>query len=190
MEKNRIWTIPNALSVMRLLMIAPIIVCLHSGRTWSALVLMLAGGATDLLDGWLARKLDQRSDLGRIIDPLSDKLAILAIVIFLVLSPRYTYPLWFLGVQLTRELLVLAGGLFLIGRTQEVVESKMSGKMSAMANGIVVILFIFNISPVKTIMLILALGLTLCSTADYAQVFFSVLRQSRATGNQQSGRPE
>jgi len=103
MEKlDRIWTIPNALSILRLLVIAPIILCLHNGRPWTGVILMLAGAATDLLDGWLARRLDQISNFGRIIDPLIDKLAILAIVVYLLISPYYTYPLWFFLVQLIR----------------------------------------------------------------------------------------
>ena len=62
MEKqDRIWTIPNGISLLRLLVIVPIILYLHSGKPWIALILMLAGGATDLLDGWLARRLNQRT---------------------------------------------------------------------------------------------------------------------------------
>jgi CDP-diacylglycerol--glycerol-3-phosphate 3-phosphatidyltransferase len=140
---------------------------------------MLAGGATDLLDGWLARRLNQRSNIGRIMDPVIDKLAILAVVFYLIISPLYTYPLWYFLVQLIRECMILLGGLFIAGRIKKVVESRMSGKVSALANGLVVLLYIFNIRPVQTIFLVIALGLTVYSTAEYVQIFLEILKDSK-----------
>jgi len=177
-KEDRIWTIPNGLSLLRFFLIIPILIALDSGRPWLAVILMLAAGATDMLDGWLARRLDQRSNIGRISDPVIDKLAVLAIVFYMIMSPKYVYPLWFFLVQLSRESLILLGGLLIIGKRKIIMESNVVGKMAALANGIVVLLFIFNFRPYNWIFLTLTLGLMVVSTFKYGLLFFSQLNRS------------
>jgi cardiolipin synthase len=86
-------TVPNLLSGLRLLGV-PLFLWLVLGPEadgWALLVLMVAG-VTDFLDGWLARRLDQRSSLGEILDPVADRLYILAVVVGLFL--RDIIPWW------------------------------------------------------------------------------------------------
>ncbi len=88
-----VWTLPNALSGLRLLGV-PLFLYLVLGPEedgW-ALALLVASGITDYLDGWLARKLDQQSVLGQILDPVADRLYILAVVLGLAL--RDIIPWW------------------------------------------------------------------------------------------------
>ena len=76
------WTIPNALSAARLLGV-PLFLWLVLGPEadgW-ALVVLAVSGATDYLDGYLARKLDQTTVVGQILDPVADRLYILAVVV-------------------------------------------------------------------------------------------------------------
>jgi len=88
-----VWTLPNALSALRLLGV-PLFLYLVLGPEedgW-ALALLVASGITDYLDGWLARKLDQQSVVGQILDPVADRLYILAVVVALAL--RDVIPWW------------------------------------------------------------------------------------------------
>ena len=88
-----VWTVPNVLSALRLLGV-PVFLYLVLGPEedgW-ALALLVASGITDYLDGWLARKLDQHSVLGQILDPVADRLYILAVVVALAL--RDVIPWW------------------------------------------------------------------------------------------------
>ncbi len=88
-----VWTLPNALSALRLLGV-PVFLYLVLGPEedgW-ALALLVASGITDYLDGWLARKLDQQSVVGQILDPVADRLYILAVVVALAL--RDVVPWW------------------------------------------------------------------------------------------------
>lgn len=99
------WTIPNALSALRLLGV-PLFLWLVLGPeedAW-ALAVLVVSGITDYLDGWLARKLDQQSVVGQILDPVADRLYILAVVVGLLL--RDIIP-WWLAVSLPlRDLLM------------------------------------------------------------------------------------
>ena len=81
-------TIPNILTLLRVLLVPVIVILLISEEKnillWWAFVLFLASSVTDFLDGWLARKLDQESDFGRLIDPIADKLLIVGVYFALV----------------------------------------------------------------------------------------------------------
>jgi len=102
---KRVWTIPNLLSFARLLGV-PVFLWLVLGPEadgW-ALGLLMVSGVTDYLDGYLARKLDQYSSLGQVLDPVADRLYILAVVVGLAL--REIIPWWVAVVLPLRDLLL------------------------------------------------------------------------------------
>lgn len=92
-RSDRVWTVPNLLSFVRLAGV-PVFLWLVLWREadWWALGLLMAMGVTDYLDGYLARRLDQYSVLGEILDPVADRLYILAVVVALAL--RDIVPWW------------------------------------------------------------------------------------------------
>jgi cardiolipin synthase (CMP-forming) len=92
-KASAVWTIPNAVSALRLLGV-PVFLWLVLGPEEDvlALLLLMASGITDWLDGYLARLLDQTSKLGEILDPVADRLYILAVVIGL--AARDIIPWW------------------------------------------------------------------------------------------------
>ena len=98
-------TVPNALSAVRLLGV-PLFLWLVLGpeKDGLALVVLMVAGITDFLDGWLARRLDQFSELGAILDPVADRLYILAAVVGLFL--RDVIPLWVAVVLPLRDVLL------------------------------------------------------------------------------------
>ena len=92
-RSSQVWTVPNLLSALRLLGV-PVFLWLVLGpeEDTIALVVLMLSGVTDYLDGYLARRLQQTSRLGEILDPVADRLYILAVVVGLVL--RDIIPLW------------------------------------------------------------------------------------------------
>lgn len=104
---DRIWTIPNGLSFLRLLLI-PLFLWLVLGEDqdlWAVAVLALSG-ITDWADGVLARRLNQTSRLGQVLDPLVDRITIAATVLALAL--RSLIPWWLVGLLVARELVLMA----------------------------------------------------------------------------------
>ncbi len=81
-------TIPNILTLLRVAIIPIIVVLMIAGESdsarWWAFYLFVASAVTDFFDGWLARKLNQESDFGRLFDPIADKLLIAAVYFVLV----------------------------------------------------------------------------------------------------------
>ena len=97
---------------------------------------------TDLLDGYLARKLNQVSELGKIIDPLADKIAVGAIAILMFINGLI--PLWFIAVVLIRDILILAFGLILKSRKKIVLMSNYPGKIAVFTIGLALVFSIFK----------------------------------------------
>jgi cardiolipin synthase len=102
---DRIWTLPNALSLLRLLGV-PVFLWLLLGPEadgWAVAILMVSG-FTDWLDGKLARWLDQGSKLGALLDPAADRLYIVSTLVALAL--RDIVPVWVMVLLLGRELVL------------------------------------------------------------------------------------
>ncbi len=105
--RDRVLTLPNALSALRLLAI-PLylwLIIVAEADVW-AFALLVAAGATDWLDGYLARRLHQHSRIGQLLDPLADRLYIAATLIGLAV--RSIIPWWLVLLLAARELLLLA----------------------------------------------------------------------------------
>jgi len=103
---NRVWTVPNLLSALRLLLVpvfAVLIVGRHDG--WALLVLAVSG-ASDYLDGNLARRWNQVTRLGQVLDPFADRLYILTTL--LGLAYRGLIPWWLVAVLVARDLTMIA----------------------------------------------------------------------------------
>jgi len=112
---NRVLTVPNAISAARLVMVPVFAVLLARRQDVAALVVLAVSGASDWLDGVLARRLGQVSRLGQLLDPVADRLFI--VVTIIALAWRDVVPVWLVVVLLARDaalgvvqLVVMRGG--------------------------------------------------------------------------------
>lgn len=124
------WNIPNTLSLFRLLLV-PVFVVLYVTDSvpdsWAFGVLLLSG-ITDVLDGFIARHFNQITDCGKLLDPLSDKLTQIAVVVALTTRYRELLPLAILC--FVKEACQGVGGVILLKKGTEVRGSKWFGKLS------------------------------------------------------------
>lgn len=114
---SRIITLPNLLTVFRMVLIPIFVTLLFYQRLVLALVVFVVAGITDGLDGLLARRFDQRSQLGTILDPIADKLML--VTAFVVLSMRNIYPqpvpshlpipFWVTAAVISRDVFIVVG---------------------------------------------------------------------------------
>jgi cardiolipin synthase len=107
------WNLPNAISLVRILLTPVFLFAFWTGRLDWALGAFVAAGASDALDGTLARLLKQRTDLGAMLDPLADKFLLLAS--YLSLGLAGWLPVWVVALVLARDLVIL-GGLWVLRR--------------------------------------------------------------------------
>ncbi|WP_324653966.1 CDP-alcohol phosphatidyltransferase family protein [Georgenia sp. H159] len=104
--EERVWTVPNAISLLRLALIPVFAWLIVSGHDAAALIVLAVAGASDWVDGFVARRFNQASRLGRMLDPAADRLYIF--VTLIGLAYRELVPWWLVIVIVAREL-VLAG---------------------------------------------------------------------------------
>jgi cardiolipin synthase len=107
MNPDLLRQIPNIITVVRVLLVIPTAWCLFESYYVEALGLLALAGASDAVDGWLARRFDWVSRFGSALDPLADK--ILVGVLLLVLMVRGVLPVWVAGIAIGRDLVLLAG---------------------------------------------------------------------------------
>ena len=125
---SAILTIPNLLSFLRILMIPVFFVLIvHEGTELAGLVLVVVVMATDWVDGYVARRTNSVSELGKLLDPVSDRLAIAALLIALLI--RGAIPLWAALLIIVRDVAVLVVGLALLGTQGRRIDVRWVGKV-------------------------------------------------------------
>ncbi len=142
---KEILLIPNILSFIRVMLLFPVCyLLLNKGNenTVFLVILIICMFVTDLLDGFLARKLKQVSELGKTIDPLSDKICLITISFILVIQGRL--PVWFVSIVIIRDLLILIFGLYLKKKKKLTLMSNYPGKIAALTIGIVLLISLIN----------------------------------------------
>jgi CDP-diacylglycerol--glycerol-3-phosphate 3-phosphatidyltransferase len=125
---HRVFTLSNALSLSRIVF-AFLIIAAHEAQGPGLLfwLLVFTGILTDYLDGWVARLLNQVSELGKALDPVSDKVMALILFIYAVWLGRI--PMWFISISIIRDVLISAGSLHIQSLRGKVAMSVTSGKV-------------------------------------------------------------
>lgn len=164
----------NGLSLARIALLPFVLWALWEEWDLACLLLMLAAAATDWLDGHVARRLGQVSDLGKVLDPLADKVCIGAMCV--ALSLWRGFPWWATAIILGRDLLILAGGLILMRKVSAVPVSNQPGKWAAAVLAGTIVCYAMDWQPVGFIMLGFAVMLVLVSGAWYGWVFLNAKR--------------
>jgi len=168
--------LPNILSLSRIALMPAVLFCLKEEKTIPLLILMLLAVATDYFDGFLARKLDKISSLGKILDPLADKICLNSMV--LALSLWRGFPWWATGLIILRDILILAGGLMMIKRVKQIPVSNWPGKFAVTFLSAAIFLYVLNWQPWGLYLLYVSLLLILLSGMLYLR---NILGQSKRT---------
>ena len=119
--------IPNALTILRFILIPFIIIYIAKEDYINAVIFLTISGLTDVLDGTIARKFNFITNFGKLIDPLADKAT--QICILVTLSLKNIIPVWILVIIFIKEFAMISGASFLYGK-ELVVSSKWFGKLA------------------------------------------------------------
>ena len=129
MSKIKSWCkhIPNALTILRFILIPFIILSIVKDEYINAFIFLTMSGLTDVLDGIIARKFNFITDFGKLVDPLADKATLVSILVALTLKD--IIPMWIFVIVFIKEFIMVSGASFLYGK-ELVVSSKWYGKLS------------------------------------------------------------
>ncbi len=186
---NRFFTISNMLSVARAFLAAPFAIVMLSGRDdatfWGIIILVLAV-LTDKFDGVLARKYNQITEWGKILDPLADKIGIAVVAIVLLALGKI--PLWFIVIMLLRDVLILLGGMYIKRIKGVVLQSNQLGKWTIGTLAAAMLLAMIDAgSEAVSIGIAVSVLMLVVSLAAYLKRFVEELREPRASLKQSAG---
>jgi len=175
---EKIFTLPNILSFLRLLMI-PLIILLMVNVNDELFPYLLAiyiiAVFLDFLDGFIARKYSQESELGKIIDPLADKFLVLAILI--TLAVKFDFPMWLAAFIILRDVLILWASVLLYRGKRIVKPSLVVGKFTFGLLSLLIFVFILDLHEkidlvlIKQFLIVLSFSFLLWSWVAYFLVY-------------------
>lgn len=156
--------IPNALTFLRILLIAPFAAALMAKEYRFALVIFFLASATDAFDGFLARHYNWRTRLGAIADPLADKA--LLITTYLMLAITGVLPAWLFWLVLGRDLLIVCGGLafhYGVGRFE--LQPSLPGKLNTLIQILVALAIIILLADLPMQPWVMDVGILLVAAS-------------------------
>ncbi|MCH5202422.1 MAG: CDP-alcohol phosphatidyltransferase family protein [Oscillospiraceae bacterium] len=126
-DTKDICTIPNVLSFMRILLIVPFMIMFLYEKYVAAAIMIGVSGLTDCFDGFLARKLHQVSEFGKLLDPIADKLTLLAVgVAMCIMSPEI---ITIMVILIIKDILMIIGGSTLVKNKIKPPQARWYGKL-------------------------------------------------------------
>jgi cardiolipin synthase len=177
--------IPNIITVLRFLLVPPVVLLLLQEQFGLALLMFGVAGFSDALDGYLAKRFNWTSRLGALMDPLADKL--LLVSSYVTLGWLQWIPLWLVGVVILRDLVIVSGALVYNFRIERLeAEPSMVSKLNTVTQIVLVLAVLFSqaVKPLPylwmDVLLYSVLVTTLWSGFDY------VWRWSRRAWNKGS----
>lgn len=134
--------VPNLLSILRIILAIPIVLLLtapESKNDFYLIILLIAAAATDYLDGFLSRKMNQVTELGKMLDPIADKLAMGAILISMIYFRDF--PVLLVILLVYRDLMIVVFGFFVTKKTSKATSANFLGKLNTTIVAITMLLF-------------------------------------------------
>ena len=174
MKIKEILTLPNFFSFIRIFLVIPIFYYISLNENITALIFVVIAFITDGLDGFIARRLNQISEVGKVLDPLADKICITGG--FIALSLFQGFPVWVTVIIISRDLIIALGSILLIGRNKVVFPSNYIGKITVFLITAYAIVFLLGLDVFYIPLLIAVIIMLIISLFYYAKIFFDNLK--------------
>ena len=145
---KRIFTIANLISLSRIFMAIPLVMALDKGwfdesiRYQVCFAIVMAIFLSDVFDGMIARWMDQVSNVGKVIDPIADKICMMVVLIYLINQYREPFFIFFLLIT-SRDTILIIVGIYLLQYQEEVFQSLQSGKIFMFSSSAMMVSYIF-----------------------------------------------
>ena len=175
--KDELWTPSNLISALRAVMTIPAGICIANGYLKTAAALCFLAFVTDVLDGYVARRTNDVTELGKVIDPVADKIYVGVVVLVMLLHGLL--PLWFVLAVLLRDALILIVGIWATRKFKVVLPSNYPGKAAVLVIALTLFMTLLGAeSGLLGFMQGLSLVLMLLSLFVYGQRLLSIIRQT------------
>jgi CDP-diacylglycerol--glycerol-3-phosphate 3-phosphatidyltransferase len=167
-------TISNIITISRLVLLPFIIYFLLTEQRLVAFVIMLVSLFSDGLDGYLARRLNQESRLGKFLDPLCDKIFLAAVLVTLLYMKAV--PLWAVTVIVLRDFLILLGSYILLKSKAVVEPSNTIGKITGFIFGSMILAFTIGWTLIGNIFMYLSIPVMVIAFISYSVNYLRIMK--------------
>ncbi len=167
-NRHDVFTLSNILSVSRLALLPFILLCVQEEQPWYryiTLLLIALAMLSDCLDGYLARRRGETTNLGKILDPLVDKIT-LGFLAFMLVYYR-SFPMWMAFVIVGKDILIAIAGLSVIGKRKIIMTANKWGRATVNILWILLLCYVLEIDFMKLPLLLLAMIFVTMSLASY-----------------------
>lgn len=176
MQKRDIFTISNFISFIRIFFVFPIIHYIYLNQNIIVLCLIVMVMLTDFADGYFARKYNQITTLGKVLDPLADKIVVAGG--FVSLTLYQDFPWWITVVIITRDFFIIIGSIVIFSHNKYVVPSNITGKITVTLISLLAFFYLIHITLFVLPLTILVFIMIVISAVNYLKVFFKNMTKS------------
>lgn len=162
---DRKLTAANLVTLSRLLLLPLIVIFLLNERRVEAFIAIAVSLATDIVDGFIARRMHQVSSFGKVLDPICDKVSLAVVLVTLLVIGAI--PWWVVLIITTRDLLILIGSYVVMKRRRVVFKSNIFGKIAGFLFGAIVLAFTINLATIGLALLYGAIPVMLIAFGTY-----------------------
>lgn len=182
---KKIFTIPNILSMIRIIMIPVVVASYFKGNYMLTIILLLLSGLTDVVDGFIARRFNLITNVGKILDPIADKLTQFTVIVCLAWHHAILIPV--AAIMFAKELLTLIGAVLFVKHGNATPYARWWGKMTTVILYATMVLFVISelTNVIPDILLTTAMSVTIAclvfSFFNYLVVYFDGRKTSTET---------
>lgn len=186
--------LPNTLTMLRIVLIPIFCILFLMGPNYYAYAgfMLILSGLSDMFDGFFARKLHQETELGKILDPIADKLTLAAVVVCMWYMYHNDFP-WIslaLGIMLVKEISMAVGGLIIVSKGKKLVKAKWWGKVATVvfyASMILIVVLNICVDNEKLIFVVPALAFFAAAVMVFALVKYFLMALKIVHGEEVEG---
>jgi CDP-diacylglycerol--glycerol-3-phosphate 3-phosphatidyltransferase len=183
-RQDRIMTLANAISISRILMSVPLVSFLDSiaqnpepYKYYWVFGIVLYIAFSDFLDGYVARKADEITNFGKLIDPVADKICMMVVLLYLIFTLKTPFLIFFILLSL-RDIFLIVIGVYLINSQDEVFQSNWTGKWFVGISAAMMAVFVFEFPPfIQWSLYTVSTVLMVISTFQYVKYYLSYFKK-------------
>lgn len=173
---DRIFTISNALSLFRAFITLPLVWALEMDHMPAVMVMIVLAVLSDFFDGYLARRAHEITNVGKLLDPIADKVIMMAVMIFLIFDPERRFPIYFFLLLALRDITNANIAAYLMNIRAEIYQSNPTGKWFLNVTALAMILYILRLPEIGFWVLLVATLLLLISWYYYLRRYMEYFK--------------
>lgn len=191
-QKSDLWTVPNILTYLRFALVVPFVILFLNEKYLESAICIGLSGISDCLDGFFARKLNQVTQLGKLLDPIADKITLISVMFCMAFyAPNVVIPI--LVVLIAKDVAMLIGGVSLLKRKITPPAAEWFGKLATIVFYFAVCIIVFLKAVINyenllidDILLSITAVVMLYALYRYAKIYMALIKEDKAKKKEKS----